>query len=184
MPEVVDGEDVIVGLEVELILALELIPEVELILEIVIELILALALALEVEALLKSVTAAPPIVVNELVGPLNTKTSASRTADFLAGVFVRGIHRPAINDPAPIVRKSSLTEIRTLGRLPRLIGASALLSSLLNDVDRSILEQHCRLLFEKGNSRVASRFDNLGGGAAISYAVARPTCRRLPAVPA
>jgi hypothetical protein len=38
--------------------------------------------------------------------------------------------------------------------------SNVLSSSLLNDLDPSILEQRCRLMFERGNSRVASRFNN------------------------
>jgi hypothetical protein len=40
---------------------------------------------------------------------------------------------------------------------------NVLLSSLLNDLGSSRLEQRYRLLFERGNSRVASRFDNFVG---------------------
>ena len=38
--------------------------------------------------------------------------------------------------------------------------SDALHPFLLNDLDLSRLERDCRLLFERGNSRVASRFDS------------------------
>ena len=49
----------------------------------------------------------------------------------------------------PLVERQASSE--TLNVLP---------SSLLSDLGSFRLEQRCRLLFKRGNSRVASRFDN------------------------